>query len=70
MGEEQENKESEDFLKDYVLIPNILNYDTSLLRMISEFGWKVIVLAWEYSTTINDLFQQIMASRVKAKLSS
>ena len=70
MGEEQENKESEEFLKDYVLIPNILNYDTSLLRMISEFGWKVIVLAWEYSTTINDLFQQIMASRVKAKLSS
>lgn len=70
MGEEQENKESEEFLKDYVLIPSILNYDISLLRMISEFGWKVIVLAWEHSTTINDLFQQIMASRVKAKLIS
>ena len=38
MGEEQENKESEEFLKDYVLIPSILNYDISLLRMISEFG--------------------------------
>lgn len=38
MSEEQENKESEEFLKDYLLIPNMLNYDTSLLRVISEFG--------------------------------
>lgn len=40
MSEEQANKESEEFLKDYLLIPNILNYDTSLLRVIRDVDEK------------------------------